>query len=857
MKKNILFALLAAMMPAVLWAVPARPTVTTVSQPDGTTISIRKIGDERAHVVLSADGYPVVIDGDGFYCYADFDADGLLKSTAVKVKETSALTAAERERVGKIDMSRLPSLLEARVQASPMSFVAPVSRADCSGIGLMDDAFLGRKELKGLVILAQYQDVKFSDMCDHQFFVDMLNSEGFDQYGATGSAKDYFIASSDGKFIPEFDVYGPVTLPDSMAYYGGNNANGNDRNAARMIFDACKGLDGEIDFSEYDLDGDGYVDNVFVFYAGYGEATDGTADSVWPHQWSLSSGGLRLTLDGVIINKYACSNEIEKKGFEGNIPCGVGTFVHEFSHVLGLPDLYVTSGSSGGWTPGIWDVLDMGPYNNNGRTPPSYSVYERNALGWIEPMVLSGAESVELRAINESNEGCVIMTGSENEFYLIENRQKTEWDAYLPGHGMLVWHIDYNPTVWARNSVNNQQNHNYVDLVEARGGWVSQSDFYFYAQYLNALADYAFPGNMGVTSFTDDTYPSMKTWSGKALGLPITGIQEVDGVIKFDIAGGRCEAEVPVIKEPAAIGDRWFEAAWEPSAGAADYILSVKAFVGEGEPVVEVADFAADEGGYTLPDGWTYIGGAGAFYTDPGYYGNKPNSLKLSKTGAGLQTRLYESDVDRIEFWMKGFSTNAKSSLIVEGLVNGEWTELQSFAPNRTAGVVCKVDDIPEGVKQVKFTYSQSLGNVAIDDVTVTTSADAFVSLPDYSMIPVGNVNSHRVDKLMDGVDVYTYRVCAVDGSGRRSEWSDEQTVTLDSGAGIDDVTACEVSVTVSGREVMYAGTPAAVVTLTDLAGRSVAQVTAGADGRATVSAPGRGVYFLSDTRRVSKLIIK
>lgn len=861
MKKTILAAALAAIFPIAASAVPAKRGPIVFTQPDGSTVALQKIGDERAHMVLTVDGYPVVTAADGFYHYADFGADGALKATSVRVGGN--LSAADMEIVKAIDKSRLQSAFEARYEASPMSVTRPVdaavgSRSANSGIGLSDDAFYGRKELKGLVILAEYKDVKFSEGCDREFFSDMLNSEGFDLYGASGSARDYFIDSSMGQFVPEFDVYGPVKLSKPMDYYGANNASGSDKNAAQMIYDACVGLDDEIDFSEYDLDGDGYVDNVFVFYAGYGEATYGPANSIWPHQWSLSYGSLELELDGVKIEKYACSNELEKDANRDDVPCGIGTFVHEFSHVLGLPDLYVTSGTFGEWTPGSWDVLDQGPYNNNGRTPPAYSAYARNALGWIDLQVLDNCECVELEALNESNRACVIQTESENEFFLFENRQQTGWDKYLPGHGMLVWHIDYNKSAWTWNAVNTQRQHNYVDIEEARGSWVKMSDFTSDVAYNQALADYAFPGSLGVTSFTDNTTPSMKTWSGKKLGLPITEIEEVDGVIRFNVAGGRCDAAVPVVKEPSAMGENWFEAAWEPSEGAAGYLLSVRAYIEDAESVVETADFTEVEGAVTLPAGWSLLGGAGALYYADGSYGEALPSLKLSKSGMGLMTRKYDTDVESVKFWLKGYSTNSASKVTVEGLLGADWIELGSTGLDRTTGVTHTFDDITEGVRQVRLTYSQSLGNGALDDFMVSASGVGYKKLEGYDMLPVGDVCNYTIDRLLAGVKTYEYKVCSLDGAGRRSSWSETQIVTMGDGAGIGDVECgAAESVAVSGSSVSYQGAPGTSVRLIDPTGRIVVAATADGSGCAILKAPASGLYIVATPGGARKVIVR
>ena len=156
-----------------------------------------------------------------------------------------------------------------------------------------------------------------------------------------------------------------------MSYYGENDYRGDDSNPQKMAIEACQQLDATVDFSEYDRDNDGYIDNVYIFYAGRGEASGGSSSTVWPHSWEVSAvESQTYYFDNVILNRYACGNE-----WEGDKPDGVGTFIHEFSHVLGLPDLYSTSYSSA-FTPGSWSAMDYGPYNNNGCTPPLYSVFE-------------------------------------------------------------------------------------------------------------------------------------------------------------------------------------------------------------------------------------------------------------------------------------------------------------------------------------------------------------------------------------------------------------------------------------------------------------------------------------------------
>lgn len=433
------------------------------------------------------------------------------------------------------------------------------------GPGLYDYSFPCTGKQKVLVILAEFKDVKFNSknkapyntVDAHTYFSEMLNKEGFSTYGGTGSARDWFIDNSNGKFDPEFDVYGPVTLPNNVSYYGRNNANGDDQRAYQMVIDACKALDSKIDFREYDRDGNGYVDNVYVFYAGYGEAdTEDQENTIWPHSWEISGAtapnqwtpGDPLELDGVYIDRYACSNEtcgivgISDDGYSyvyGNRPDGIGTFVHEFSHVMGLPDLYATedytSYKNEPFTPEEFSVMDYGPYNNDGLTPPNYSAYERYALDWMTPeMLVSGTQS--LANLADSNRAFIIKTEREQEFYLVENRQQTGWDKYIPGHGMLVWHVDFDENIFYNNEVNNTKSHQYVDLVEADNiqdypTGVDRWGYYVYPE--STRTGDPFPGTKRVKSFGYNTSPSLRSWSGKNLGVELTDIAENNGQISF------------------------------------------------------------------------------------------------------------------------------------------------------------------------------------------------------------------------------------------------------------------------------------------------------------------------------------
>lgn len=541
------------------FAVPADPRPRTFIQPDGTAITVKIRGDERGHFYLSEDDYLLINKNDAFY-YGNADASGQITDSGILARPAAMRTDQEKAYLRQVEMPRVFEALRRKASDSA------IMRAPLQGPGLFEGThFPVHGEQKAIVVLVEYQDVKFNLEDPYDYFHRMLNEEGFSDYGGTGSAHDFFIYNSCGQFDPQFDVYGPITLSKNMSYYGGNSWSGSDQHAWEMVTEACEQLDETVDFTEYDRDGDGKIDNVFVFYAGRGEATGGSADSVWPHSWDISAATSHVyKYDGVRLDRYGCSNE-----WESGRPDGVGTFVHEISHVMGLPDLYATSYTSA-FTPGAWSALDYGPYNNGGCTPPNYGAFERYSLNWVDPTVLSGPDNVTLNPVG-SNEACIIPSGNPNEFFLLENRQKTEWDTYIPAHGMLIWHIDYNPSVWSSNTVNNSSYHQYVDIEEADGtqnSWSIDGD--------------PFPGSQKVTSFTDDTNPSMRLWSGAGLNLPITDIAENrSGVISFKVAGGKREVTPVTVTGPTDLTDISFSIAWSKDPKAEKYFVNIYTLDGD------------------------------------------------------------------------------------------------------------------------------------------------------------------------------------------------------------------------------------------------------------------------------------
>lgn len=504
-----------------IYAVPATPYPVTKVQPDGSELTIYLRGDEFFKYELTTDGYLIKSDEQGFYRHARRDEANQISLTDIRVNPIEKRTKQERDFLKKeIPFPDFSSVRQERkmqkIAAEPQSI----------------SSFPKTGSPQSLVILVNFKDVKFKTTEPQTAFYNLLNEEGYSTNGGTGSARDYFMAASNGISAPEFVVAGPYNLPDSMAYYGANDSSGDDKNPRQMIIDACKlASSAGIDFSQFDTDGDGRVDNVFVYYAGYNEAEGGPENSVWPHRWELNR---LLMIDGVQVKGYACSSEL--RGNRGAIMCGIGTFAHEFSHVYGLPDYYATDGGKH-HTLSTWSIMDDGAYLNEGRTPPTYSAYDRFYLGWLTPTILKSSRSVSLSDLESNNKAFLIsQTGTHNlkgdnpnpkEFFLLENRQKTGWDAFLPNSGMLITRIYYNAATWDNNSPNNNKNEMGVDIMEADG-----------VANKNTLAGDPFPGSANITSYN----PKLR--NGTDIEQPITNIKHTEGIVKFDFMGG---GPVPVI----------------------------------------------------------------------------------------------------------------------------------------------------------------------------------------------------------------------------------------------------------------------------------------------------------------------
>ena len=536
-KIQVLFiTLIVVLINTPSFAIPAYPFPVKVTQPDGSVITIRIYGDEFLNWITCGNRF-VEKGEDGYYYYSRYSADGKKNISNVRVSNTQYVmslspdvfppaTAFERAKIKRKEVYR--NFSNRSIFTS--SFQKKVDRIQDASKSLS----IGNK--KSLVILVQFSNSTFASQTARSNFDNMLNLNGYSANSATGSVWNYFNDNSRGVFNPDFDVIGPVTLSKSSSYYGSNDENGDDMYPREMVAEAIRLADISlnVDFSQYDQDGNGTIDNIFVFYTGYSESSGGGSSTIWPHSWSISN--MNVVVDGVRAGSYACASEL--KGISGSLMDGIGTFCHEYGHVIGLPDFYDTDYSENGQGQGLgaFSLMDLGNYNNSKNTPPSITAIERYLLGWMDfPAKLISSGTYVLQAVS-SNVAYYTPTGNDGEFFLYEFRPKLGWDSYIPASGMLIYHIDQSDNdvhgnsakdLWNyTNSINAYADHQCCDLVEA-----------VYPE--SAITDYRqipFPGSTSKRSFTATTSPAAKEWSGYSTGYDITGITESSNSVSFNLS---------------------------------------------------------------------------------------------------------------------------------------------------------------------------------------------------------------------------------------------------------------------------------------------------------------------------------
>lgn len=775
------FSLLLLLLVAVIsvFAVPARRAFSVHRQSDGADLYITVTGDETFHYYTTIDGVPVVKGENGDYYYAAFTLEEGFLSTGCIAHNEGNRSFEELQIIDINEFAGIADNMAAKAKAARRS--APARAASVSTMGVVNVP----------VLLVEYSDVKFTFTKD--VVSDYLNKENYEGYDnpiakSIGSAKDYFIAQSDGKFIPNFVVTDIVTLPNTMAYYGGNNASGSDTRPGHMIADGLKAADDNLDFSIFDNDGDGVVEFVYCIYAGYGENVTGNDEStIWPHQWELSATTGTKTFDGVKFNVYACSNELAiseefSEAYGGTYLSGIGTMCHEFSHCLGLPDLYDTSSNGTGMsTFGYWDLMDSGSYTAEGYIPTGYSAYERDFMGWRALEVLDKKGDYSMTAITSGGHGYkIINDANSNEYYILENRKQEGWDKYLFGAGMLISHVDYDAKIWDNNTVNNTKSHLRLSLVPADNEILEYDGTNGSAVNASYKGD-VWPGTSGNTEFTDTSVPAAMVFTGGHIGKPVTNITAADGVVSFSFMRGI--VSTPEILPATDITENGFTANWQAVEDATEYIVELEKFVqlseGEGDPVAllsedfvgctESNELILNLDNYTSVSGWM----GSKLYGESGVM-----RIGTSSSAGTLKTPYFSySGAVTVSFSMSKYNPNDTGAILTVSLVNaiGVAVSTETFEA-ATEWEDKEIEFETPGRYYIEFSTVESTGKkrVNIDNVVVAYKSSSSATLID-------RVTTEDVSYSFTGLEsgeVYRYKVAASDGFGS-SEFSAWEYITL------------------------------------------------------------------------------
>lgn len=522
MKKLYLMLSMLFAFGAAANAIPAKKLQKVITLTNGTQVSVELRGDEYL-------SWWEGTDGTAYRATADENVFEAFDLEAQKPAAAARRARAEQGRVARL----------ARVKNS-------LKGADDKMRGLGGDHITYKGVKKGLVVLVDFKNKKFADGHDLEYYKNVINGKDFtdEEEGYVGSVRDYFLAQSNGQFELDFDVVGPVTMSKNYGYYGNDGAYQKDEKVYEMIKEACDGIQDKVNLKDYDWDGDGEADQVFFLYAGLGQASGGSAGTVWPHESEL-----RYWPCGVLsyptgkINTYACANELqpETQGSSRYISAGIGTICHEFSHCLGFADMYDTTGG-GGYGMSVFDVMDQGSYNGNGFVPCNYTAFERIYAGWVEAIELIDPATVkDMKSVSDYGRPFIMYNyKNTNEYFLMENRQNTGWDKGLYGsNGLLIVHVNYVPSRWANNSVNSSaEKIQCCTVVNADG---SRENTQYSLQ--GDLYPYEVKGVTMNDEFTDESEPAAKLYtknSGNsyALGIPITNIKRSKGSISFLVCGG-------------------------------------------------------------------------------------------------------------------------------------------------------------------------------------------------------------------------------------------------------------------------------------------------------------------------------
>ncbi len=769
-KMKKIFILLAMLCVALSsFAAPAYRKPFKVKQSDGTELTVVLTGDESIHYFATLDGKPLVKEQNGDYMYASFSEEGCFVSLKMLAHNSGNRSLVEEALLSTVDYEQMTASVNKAAKAHAASFKAAAQKAG-SQIAPEGDVNIA-------VVLVQFQDTKFT--YTKEDINNLLNTEGYKVENpfaeSVGSARDYFIAQSDGKFRPNFMVTDIVTLDNNMSYYGGNDTSGDDVKATYAVKEGIQKADATFDFSKCDNNGDGEVEFVYCIYAGYSESYGADENTIWPHQWALRAQAGSITVDGVKCDTYACSGElVYNENYEskiGKVLAGIGLICHEFSHCLGLHDIYDVTYESGNWGMDYWDVMDQGNYAAEGYVPVGYSAYQRDFCGWRDLVVIDEKGDYSMMPLTQGGVGYkVVNDANPNEYYILENRKQEAWDSYLFGSGMLVIHVDYLKSDWDDNTINTTKNHPRYTLIPADNSLDAYKEV-SEEQFVASLKADVWPGTSGNTELTNTSIPAAKVYAGGYMNKPIRNIKYENSVISFNFLGGVFSA-VPSGLSATDITETSFVAAWDALEGAEGYNVELykmtEAVDDAGDYITLLSedfvnctkintDVSSSLNDFTSASGWS----GSKTYSEGGVL-----RVGTSSNAGFLKTPTLNAKGEvEVSFSAKLYNVNDTGVNLVVSIKNaaGDVLATKDIVPSSSAVTHTLTTDI-DGDFYIEFSTSTSTGKkrVNVDNIVVSVATS-------FSSELVAEVSTNELSCKFHNLDAgycYSFRVQAKDSYG-------------------------------------------------------------------------------------------
>ncbi len=482
---------------------------------DGKYLLLTLHGDENCKYATTEDGYTVMQKTEGWF-YAKEDENGEIVISDYRLLHYDDMPDKQKSFLTSINKNLLPKR-EQKINSS--------KRANQYGDEKDISNVSGNRRI--LVVLVEFPDLSFRKTKDD--FINLFNKTNYNDDGAVGSVKDYYLWASHEQLNLQSDIIGPYTLSHNMAYYGGNNTKGNDMNTYGMFTEAIEFAADEVNLQDYDSNGDGYIDNVHIIFAGYGEEAGTTSDAIWSHRASFSP----IMVDDVQIDGYSCAAEL--RGNSGDGITRIGVHCHEIGHALGANDYYDVDYSEGGQFEGTgkWDIMASGSWNNDGISPAGFNPYVRiYDFGWEDAVTLEESGLVQLTPTSEDGGVIRLNTTKDGDFFLLENRTADSFDAYIPGSGMLLYHIS--PDI-DKARMTNEINATYPQLCYIVCASSSNKTPSYTASSYGEINSTGcpYPGDTNNTVFSASSVPAAKTFDNKDAGFSVQDIKYEDGIISF------------------------------------------------------------------------------------------------------------------------------------------------------------------------------------------------------------------------------------------------------------------------------------------------------------------------------------